>query len=128
MDEMIKRLTATALSLTLLAASARANNWLGPVQVETGGQWHVNVNVGAGCCCPQVPKSPWYTYFPYQAYVQTPGPTYYPYPPPAARNGSNGQRPAPEPVPAPPATGTPRPSGFQPVAYYPEAPGYWYGQ
>lgn len=128
---MKKILTATLLCLPLLAASARAN-CLGPVNVNTGANAWCNINIG-GCCpgCGKCPSSPWYTYWPYQAYFQVPAPIGgYPFPwwtspkpppvpvspgiPPAAVQGSSYKPETPAPV--------------QPASYYQPAPSYWYGR
>ena len=76
---------------------------------------------------------PWYTYFPYNAYFQTPAPGYgWPYLPQQAA----------QPVPAPQHNDGPKmpqkPQGqaghfpsnqeVQPVGYFAPAPSYWYGR
>jgi hypothetical protein len=93
---------------------------------------------GNGCCgdgcglfgCPPTVPGPWYQYWPYDGYsqvapaspggwsyeqhFQTPAPTGYPYWPNPMMAGSGYNPPVQMPT-------------YQPVGYYPQAPGYWYG-
>ena len=125
-------LTATILSLPLLAAPAQAFNCLGPVNVDAGAGGYLNVNFGGPGAAPRFPAAPWYTYFPYPAYFQLPAPVGgYPYwpAPPVGVAAPTDPHPPPPLSQAPPRTPPPAPpSGFQPVVYDAQVPSYWYGR
>jgi len=128
---MKKIVTASLLCLPFLAAPVRAN-FLGPINIDSGAGAYCNINIGCGPCCGcKAPASPWYTYWPYQAYFQVPAPLGgYPYPwwtspksPPAPVTPGQPSTPVPQStnLAAPAAT-------VQPASYAPAAPSYWYGR
>jgi hypothetical protein len=134
----MKRLLFLALvSLPVLAlpTTARADAplqlpCLPPFRVDAG----VNAYFKLSYPGPQIPLPPWYTYFPYDAYFQTPPPTGYQFPnwaPPPMTSSyvpHFGPSHAPSPFPGPPP-GAIQPTAVRPVGYYyQQAPSYWYGR
>ncbi len=106
----------------LLASAAPALAWGSPSEVDVG--FHVNCVHGGV----QAHLGPWFTYFPYDAYFQTPAPIApypnwpTPFPPRPLMPPAAAYQPPPPPVAAPP--GPP----VLPVGYYGyQMPGYWYG-
>jgi hypothetical protein len=122
---------ACLLALSFIAAPSLAHaELLPPVKVDAGVGFHFNSHVGQskfGCVA-----GPWYTYFPYNAYFQSPAPVYgWPYFPSAAAV------PAPPPQTGPRMPQTPQQNNqsmyyqsrdIQPVNYQAPAPSYWYGR
>jgi hypothetical protein len=126
----MKALTrACLLALPFLAGASVAQAACPSFQVQAG--FGCNINSPGTQCKPMA--GPWYTYFPYNAYFQTPAPVYgWPYLPSQAA----------QPVPAPQSNAGPRipqkpqtqegyhpaPSDVQTVGYVAPAPSYWYGR
>src|SRR5207244_4441696 len=127
-------LALVSLPVLALPSAARADAplqlpCLPPFRVDAG----VNAYFRLSYPGPQTPMPPWYTYFPYDAYFQTPPPTGYNFPnwAPPPMTSSFAPHGAPQygaPVfQAPPPNQVPshavRPVGY----YYQQAPSYWYG-
>src|SRR5947209_14587390 len=120
----MKRLLLLALAglpVLALPAPARADApiqlpCLPPMRVDAGIKAYFSLTYPG----PQPALPPWYTFFPYDAYFQTPAPTglYYP----------NWQAPpmtsAYQPQHAPPYGQSP----VRPVDYHSPCPSYWYGR
>jgi hypothetical protein len=132
----MKRLPWLALlvGLPLLALPARARAdgvplylpCLPPFKVDAGIKAYLTVTYPG----PQQNLPPWYTYFPYDAYFQTPSPTGFQFPnwpAPQASSAAFGHHFAPPMMAAPPHA-APSPSPVRPVGYYYQAPSYWYGR
>ena len=119
---MKKLLSVLALGLAYLAMPAPAQAWwyLPAYMVDAGAKVWCNVSK-LDCYT----SAPWYTYFPYEAYCQTPapigcGPSYWPsmvsfLPHPGG---------VPAHAPAPPVPGMP----YAPVSQAPSGPPYWYNR
>jgi len=121
-------LTLVGLPVLALPAPARADApiqfpFLPPMRVDAGIKAYFSLTYPG----PQGVLPPWYTYFPYDAYFQTPPPTGMYYPNWRAPMTSSAYAPQH----APPAFTSPyaaQPTGVRPVGYYQQAPSYWYGR
>ena len=137
---MKKMILAGLLTAALLVVSspARAAGWpCCPYKIDAGVKVWFNVNPANGCC-PQA--GPWYLYWPMEAHFVNPAPVPYPFWP--SQMSLPGMQPAnggmPPPAVVPPGQVPPRmepvppnnlkPSVYQPVGYFGEAPSYWYGR
>jgi hypothetical protein len=122
----IARACLFALPLLAAASPARAQ-WCPPTKVDAGIGFHFNCYSGGV----HAVAAPWYSYFPYNAYFQTPAPVCgWPFwPTGGAANASPGGA-------APGGSRGPQnflgmgygPRDLQPVAYYGQPPSYWYGR
>jgi hypothetical protein len=128
----MKTLTrACLLALPLLAAPSLAYA-LPSMTFDAGFGCHFNSCNGKGCAGGCV-AGPWYTYFPYNAYFQTPAPVYgWPYFPPQAAmpvpKPQSNQEPAMPQQPQSQSRYFPPERAVQPVGYFTPAPTYWYGK
>jgi hypothetical protein len=104
-------LRAACLTLPFLAAGSLARaDWCPPVHFDAGINAHISGHWGGVNGGPQA--GPWYTYFPYNAYFQTPAPIGgWPWWPSAT-------------VAVPPPLTVP--TTVKPVTYYGAPPSYWY--
>jgi hypothetical protein len=136
--------------------------WAVPTQAQANGccsfsfcwpSFHIDAGISAHCSvsCGDCANGPWYMYWPYEAYFQTPAPvTPYPSWPGPMTAGAAGSYASPgafsptAPVPGSGWTGPPPQASFnypgfnypgqpqvpmQPVGYYyQQAPSYWYGR
>jgi hypothetical protein len=125
----MKAFTRAALvALSLLAMGSAARAGCPPVKFDAGVNAHLNGYFGKAALGAQA--GPWYSYFPYNAYFQTPAPVggwpFWPTTSATAGMPYSG-------APAGPAAGPPQsmfyaPRGIQPVGYGAPAPSYWYGR
>jgi hypothetical protein len=139
--DMRKLGCAALLALACAGMTAQAAGICPPFKVECG----CNAYLRAYCPTNGSPAQcgPWYLYWPLEAHFQTPAMPCYPtWPSPMGLPPSAGVSPPPAPpVAAPPGlpaptmqgTGALKPadfhqSAFQPVGYYQQVPGYWYGR
>lgn len=126
---MKKIVWACALALPFLA---------GPVYANGSCTFGISITLfgGSDCCnpcasgcgpCGPAQAMPWYTYWPYDSYFQTPANPCFPYWPtmsPSAPPAAAAPATLPQVQPARYQAPT-----YQPVGYYPQqAPSYWYGR
>jgi hypothetical protein len=138
-------LRASLLVIPFFAVPSLARaTFLPSCQFEAGFGCRFN-NTGMKGGCGGCVAGPWYSYFPYNAYFQTPAPVFgWPYlppqpatpvpapqvPPPQA-NGKEPkmpQQPQPQPQQPQPQSRYFPPREVQPVGYFAPAPSYWYGR
>jgi hypothetical protein len=112
-------LRAAVLALPLLATPSALQAWcFPPVKVDCGANFHLNGYVGN--CGFGAQAGPWYTYFPYNAYFQTPAPVHgWPFWPAPA-----GPESVPPVMPNLPSQ-LPAAQGVRPAGYA-APPSYWY--
>jgi hypothetical protein len=123
---------ACLVALPFLALPSLAQAWgMPPCKIDAGINAHLNGYCGNICLCPQA--GPWYSYFPYDAYFQTPAPVggwpfwptnAAPAIPPGVQNGSDDKSNNSN---GPQSMFYQRP-GVQPAGYGAPAPSYWYGR
>src|SRR5205085_2639526 len=118
---MKKLLLILGLGLAYLATPAPAQAWwyLPSYKVDAGAKVWCNVSKLDYCT-----SAPWYSYFPYDAYFQTPAPL----------GCGQAYWPRMQSFMAPPGGGAPPPGPagpgmpYAPVSYAPSGPGYWYAR
>jgi hypothetical protein len=123
----MKKIIGLLVGLAVLGpAQARADGWfpfcLPPYRIEAGANAYFRI-------VPLEPSNlaPWYTYWPYEAHMQTLAPPgNYPYWP-GQQYDPNGGPTMQMPTPSPSSgLGNP-PTGYQPAGYS-QAPSYWYAR